>query len=135
MTPLPINKIIIHCSASPENMDIGAEEIHDWHLKRGFDGIGYHYVIRRNGMCEVGRPEYWVGAHVKGNNVNSLGICLVGNTEFTNKQWNTLESTVIGLLNKYPDAKVLGHYELDDKKTCPNFNVQAWINGILSIGD
>ena len=75
-----IKYIVVHCSDTPNNEKIGAKEIHEMHLSFGWDGIGYHKVINRNGIIENGRPEYWVGAHVKGKNDLSLGVCLIGKT-------------------------------------------------------
>ena len=73
-----INTFIIHCSDTYPDMDIGVEEIRRWHKERGWSDIGYHYVIRRNGKIEEGRNDGIVGAHAKGMNENSLGICMVG---------------------------------------------------------
>ncbi len=68
-----ITKIVIHNSDSK----IGnAETIHEWHLDRGWDGIGYHYVINTDGSEERGRPEYWSGAHVKAYNKDSDSFLL-----------------------------------------------------------
>lgn len=69
--------IVLHHSASP---DVNAAEIHTWHLARGWAGIGYHFVIRRNGQIERGRPLEMIGAHAgPGINGHSIGICLCGN--------------------------------------------------------
>ena len=64
------------------------------HLGFGWDGIGYHKVILRSGEIENGRPEYWVGAHVKGENDVSLGVCLIGRDEFTNEQFSSLKKVL-----------------------------------------
>lgn len=118
--------LVVHCSDSPNTMDIGAEEIHEWHKERGFDGIGYHYVVRRSGEVEEGRPHYWQGAHVRGYNNESLGVCLIGKDEFTMKQMYALEMLLYQLKVLYPNSKVIGHRDLDNKKTCPNFDVKDW---------
>ena len=122
-----IDNLVIHCSDSPDDRDIDAAEIHRWHKERGFDGIGYNYVIKRNGKIEQGRPHYWTGAHVSGHNANSLGICLVGRSDFSDEQMESLKSLLYKLRFNYQDADICGHYELDDKKTCPNFNVKDWV--------
>ena len=70
-----IDKIIIHCSATQEGKEISAATIDEWHKKRGWRGIGYHYVIGLDGMIEYGRPITETGAHVKGHNKGSIGIC------------------------------------------------------------
>tara|TARA_R110002167_G_C12706374_1_gene654688 strand:- start:8103 stop:8489 length:387 start_codon:yes stop_codon:yes gene_type:complete len=121
-----INKIVIHCSDSPNGREDTAEDIHRWHKERGWDGIGYHYVIERKGKLVNGRPEYWQGAHASGHNKNSLGVCLIGTDKFTIEQWSILENLVRKLLIKYPQSKIIGHNEVSDK-TCPGFDVQKWL--------
>jgi N-acetylmuramoyl-L-alanine amidase len=121
-----IKYLVVHCSDSSNDADIGAEEIHSWHLAKGWDGIGYHYVIRRNGEVENGRPEYWMPAHVEGKNIESLGVCLVGKDDFTDAQYDSLRMVLGGWLGKYRGAYVVGHNELNRNKTCPNFDVQKW---------
>lgn len=120
--------LVVHCSDSPNDRDIGAAEIHRWHKERTppFDGIGYHAVIRRDGTVENGRPVYWQGAHVAGHNHESLGVCLVGRDEFTDAQYTSLEGLLQAWHSHWPDARVVGHYHLDSSKTCPNFDAEAW---------
>jgi N-acetyl-anhydromuramyl-L-alanine amidase AmpD len=70
-------RIIIHHSAGP---DVPVTEIHRWHLKKGWAGVGYHFVIRADGSVEEGRPLYAVGAHAGAqSNPDSIGVCLTGN--------------------------------------------------------
>jgi N-acetylmuramoyl-L-alanine amidase len=121
-----IDKIVIHCSDSPQGRGDNASTIHNWHKERGFDGIGYHYVILENGTRQAGRPEYWIGSHVKDHNADSIGICLIGRETFTDEQNGELVLLIRELLTRYPAANILGHYELDSGKTCPNFNVPSW---------
>ena len=128
-----INLIVIHCAATKPNQDIGRAEIDRWHRERGCLGIGYHFVIRRNGKVENGRPLEKAGAHVQGLNANSIGICLVGGLnangqpapEFTAEQWDALETLVRTLKKQFPDARIAGHNEFA-AKACPSFNVQEW---------
>ena len=135
---MKINKIVIHCSDTFADMDIGKLEIDQWHRERGWSGIGYHKVIRRDGTVENGRPEGIPGAHVHGHNSNSLGICMVGGKarrgenpcNFTRQQWASLENLIRILTLEYPDAEITGHTDLDSGKTCPTFNVKAWANGL-----
>ena len=122
MNPKDIKYIVIHCSDSPHRGDT-AEDIHRWHKERSFDGIGYHKVIREDGTEENGRPLYWPGAHVRGHNSESWGICLLGSDEFTKAQINRLRAVVGRLLLLAPEALVVGHRDLDKSKTCPNFDV------------
>jgi N-acetyl-anhydromuramyl-L-alanine amidase AmpD len=130
-----IHELIIHCSYTYPEMDIGAAEIRSWHMnENGWSDIGYHYVIRRNGAIENGRPEAVVGAHTSGHNSNSIGICMVGGkahnnwhvSNYTAAQWVSLYKLVTALIEKYPGVDVYGHYEYSDTKTCPNFDVDAW---------
>jgi len=121
-----ITEIIIHCSASPNDRGDTAEDVHRWHLERGWSGIGYHYIIERIGKLIGGRPLYWEGAHAKGHNKNSIGICLMGTDEFDEHQWSMLSYLITHLMLKFPDAKVMGHNEISNK-TCPNFDVQQWV--------
>ena len=129
-----IRRIIIHCSATKPGMDIGAAEITEWHLARGFNAIGYHYVIRRSGEIEKGRSDYIAGAHVAGHNADSIGVCLVGGIDdagkpdanFTPDQWAALTHLVKQLLVAYPGADVSGHNDWTDAKACPSFKVREW---------
>lgn len=134
-----ITFIVVHCSATDDGSDIGVEEIRDMHLKRGFDDIGYHFVVRRTGMIEVGRPEDKIGAHVEGHNSNSVGVCLIGGVEaddklraefnYTRSQMRALERLLTDLTAKYPKAEVLGHKDFPSvAKACPCFDVRAWWN-------
>lgn len=117
--------VIIHCSDSPNDREVRAAEIHAWHRKRGWDGIGYHYVIGRDGLLEAGRPEYWTGAHCKGHN-EDIGICLIGRDRFTGEQADVLTGLLYELKERIGSFEVFGHYELDESKTCPNFDAGAW---------
>ena len=130
----PIAKIIVHCSASPDAMDIGFKEVNQWHLERGWKSpagvhCGYHYLIRRHGVIEVGRMPHEVGAHVEGENQNSIGICLIGTHEFLEAQIISLKRLVDGLAWMFPGARVFGHREFESakkqKKTCPNIDVHS----------
>ena len=73
-----ITEIIVHCSATCEGKDFGAGDINVWHIARGFDCIGYHYVVRLDGTVERGRDEQRIGAHCVGHNAMSIGVCYIG---------------------------------------------------------
>lgn len=126
-----IDLIVIHCSATKPSQDIGASEIKAWHKARGWKTIGYHYVIRRNGLVERGRSVYQVGAHCAGYNQNSIGICYVGGLDDngkpadtrTEQQKKALRQLVRELLLQFPEARVVGHRVLNPKKECPCFDV------------
>lgn len=142
MNQRKINKIVIHCTDSPDSMDIGFREINEWHQKRGFldkhtnISCGYHYIIRRDGKVETGRPESSSGAHVAGHNSNSIGVVWVGRTHLSPAQDKALLATVRDLLARYKlDASaVVGHKELDPNKTCPNINMDKFRIDLLFPG-
>lgn len=124
-----IKYIVVHCADTPNDREVTAEEIHDWHKDRGWDGIGYHKVIRRDGTIENGRPDYWPGAHVKGHNHHSLSVCLIGRDKYTDEQYASLTDVITDWLSDHPGADVVGHYQLDSDKTCPNFSVTEFWYG------
>lgn len=122
-----INLLVVHCSDTENSQNLSAIDIHKMHLGFGWDGIGYHKVIQRSGKVENGRPEYWIGAHVKGKNKISLGVCLIGKDKFTKNQFKSLERVLKKWKMEYPAAKILGHKDTGDtNKTCPNFDVVTW---------
>lgn len=121
-----MDKLIIHCSATPNGRDNSAEDIHRWHKQKGWDGIGYHYVIRIDGTIESGRPEYWAGAHAKGHNSGSIGICMIGTDKYTSAQWLSLRDLIDQLSILYPNIGIIGHNEVSGKD-CPGFDVQKWV--------
>jgi len=73
-----IDKIIVHCSATPEGREVTVAQITEWHRARGFRTIGYHYLVGLDGSVSRGRPEAEVGAHCTGQNARSIGVCYVG---------------------------------------------------------
>ncbi|MGH1376701.1 MAG: N-acetylmuramoyl-L-alanine amidase [Alphaproteobacteria bacterium] len=127
--------IVVHCAATPPHMDIGAYEITQWHKDRGFRTIGYQDVVRRDGQVEQGRHSNEVGAHVRGYNARSVGICLVGGVDeqlkpqnnFTEQQFKSLKRLLRFYRVLFPDAEVLGHRDLAPYKACPSFDVRDWL--------
>lgn len=125
--------LVVHCSATPaSHTQVDAKEIDRWHRAKGWLKIGYHYVITRDAILEKGRALDEVGAHVQGFNHNSVGICMVGGmtadmraTEdnFTDHQREVLHLILDDLMQLYPAAAVVGHWELDPKKACPVLNM------------
>ena len=104
-----------------------ARDIHEMHLSFGWDGIGYHEVILRDGTIEKGRPHFWKGAHVKGKNDLSIGICLIGRKNFSTAQYNSLENLLNEFKEIYNPEAILGHRDIvETRKTCPNFDVKLW---------
>lgn len=127
--------IVVHCAATPPDMDIGSKEIRRWHRAKGWLDIGYHFVIRRNGDIEKGRELDTIGAHARGFNNRSIGICLVGGVDenkqpqdnFTEEQKKNLALLIDQMLTIWPDSKVLGHRDLPGvQKACPSFDVAPW---------
>lgn len=139
--------IVFHCSATPPSQDIGAQEINGMHLARGWSGIGYHYVVRRNGDIELGRPLWAVGAHVKGFNTNSVAVCWVGGVNEdgepednrTPVQKEIMAGIAIALKLTYREAQLKGHRDFSPDvdgdgeieewewmKACPCFDVEEW---------
>lgn len=141
-----VNKIVIHCSATPEGRNVSAATIDGWHRKRGFNQIGYHYVIALDGKIEAGRPVNIMGAHVAGGgNRASIGIAYIGGVDAnlkakdtrTEAQKKSLIKIIKILKNIYPDASIHGHRDYSkDKdgdgveaheymKACPCFDAEV----------
>jgi len=127
-----INEIIIHCAATPEGKDFTVQDIERWHIARGFQTIGYHYVIYRDGSIHKGRPVEQIGAHCTNHNARSIGICYIGGCAADGKtakdtrtgaQRESLIRLVSELRTTYPKATVHGHNEYANK-ACPSFDVQ-----------
>lgn len=128
----PIKEIIIHCADTPEGRDDKAADIDRWHKQRGFDRIGYHYVIDLDGTIEYGREQDCIGAHCQGHNTNSIGICYIGGADRdtlkpkdtrTDEQKASLVLLLKYLRQRYPDAKIYGHRDFSDKP-CPCFDAK-----------
>lgn len=128
-----INKIIVHCSATPEGKDFTAADIDRWHRQRGWRCIGYHYVIELDGSIHKGRDESVIGAHCSGQNANSIGVCYVGGVAKdgktpkdtrTDAQKHSLLELLKELKAKYPNATIHGHREFA-AKACPSFDAKS----------
>lgn len=140
----PVNweMLTVHCAATKASMDVGVDQIDYWHRQRGFEGVGYNYIIRRNGTIEGGRPTSVPGAHATGYNRNSLSVCLVGGIDdkgyaednFTPAQFSALRTLVMQLVHSYVLTAVVGHRDLPDvHKDCPCFEVKDWLRGCPEI--
>lgn len=126
-----IDRIIIHCSDTPAGRYTTVEDIDRWHRERGFKKIGYHYVIYLNGAIHKGRSETEVGAHCKGYNAHSIGVCYVGGKENgkpkdtrTEAQKESLLFLLRDLKKRYPQAKICGHRDLA-ARDCPCFDAKS----------
>ena len=143
-----IDSIIIHCSATKAGQDFTAADIDRWHRERGFNGIGYHYVVCLDGRLEKGRDISLIGAHCKGWNEHSIGICYIGGLDGngypadtrTNAQKRVLYQLIMDLKREYNVAQVLGHRDTSPDlngngviepyeyvKACPCFDVKEFL--------
>lgn len=131
-----ITRIVLHCAATPEGRDYSVEQIHKAHLARKFSGIGYHYVIYRDGTIHEGRPSWATGAHTSGYNSTSIGVCYVGGVASDGKtakdtrtpqQKEALIELVKYLMERYkvPLTSVKPHYAYA-KKACPSFKIETF---------
>tara|TARA_R110000751_G_scaffold87676_1_gene173657 strand:+ start:3986 stop:4399 length:414 start_codon:yes stop_codon:yes gene_type:complete len=125
-----VRKIIVHCAATREGQDISAATIDDWHKKRGWKGIGYHFVIGLDGTMEYGRSVEKIGAHTKGYNKSSIGVCYIGGVEKDGKtpkdtrtpeQKDSLIHLLSTLKRLHPDAIIHSHNDFAHK-ACPSFD-------------
>ena len=127
-----ITLLVVHCSAVRPDQTSSAAPIDTWHRRdRHYKfGIGYHYVVRRDGQIEPGRPEWMVGAHCKNHNAHSLGICYEGGLDARGQPADTrtlaqklaLLQLLEVLHRKYPKALIVGHHDLNPQKACPCFD-------------
>ena len=124
-----ITLIIIHCSAVRPDQTSSAARIDTMHRRDNHWklGIGYHYVIRRDGTIEPGRPEWLTGAHCKNHNAHSLGVCYEGGLDIrgqpadtrTEAQKAAMRTLLEELHGRYPRAVIVGHHDLNPEKDCP----------------
>lgn len=126
--------IFVHCSATKPSQDIGVETIRMWHKQQGWLDVGYHFIIKRDGTVEEGRPVDVIGSHVKDWNYKSVGVCLVGGindkgnfeANFTPAQMQALRELLNVLKGKYPQADIKAHHDVAPK-ACPSFDLQRWL--------
>ena len=127
-----INSIIIHCTATKPLAHINVNDVRRWHQQRGFNDIGYHYLVLVDGTVEVGRPLNETGAHCKGHNAHSIGVCYVGGLNDKGKPADTrtpaqrtaLRNLLTTLKRQYPNAIIHGHRDFA-AKACPCFDATA----------
>lgn len=135
-----ITEIIVHCAATPEGRHFTAADIDSWHRRRGFAGIGYHYVVLLDGTVEPGREEERAGAHCLGRNACSIGVCYIGGCAAdgvtpkdtrTPAQRAALLRLLGELLRRFPGAAVRGHRDFA-AKACPSFDATAEYSALSS---
>ncbi|KGF48758.1 N-acetylmuramoyl-L-alanine amidase [Prevotella disiens] len=124
-----INEIIVHCTATQDGKNIKVEDINRWHKERGWNMIGYHYVVYLDGSVHVGRSEEQIGAHCLKHNTNSIGVVYVGGLDTegrpkdtrTEAQKKGLRQILTELKRKYPKATIHSHKDFAPK-ACPSFD-------------
>jgi N-acetylmuramoyl-L-alanine amidase len=136
-----VRYIVIHYTATAVESDFSAADIDAMHKRRGWRGIGYHFYIRKNGSIEKGRPLRERGAHVKGHNHHSVGICYEGGVHAsdphtgldtrTDAQKAAMVRVIRDMLDRYPGAQVVGHRDMPGAATqCPGFDAGAWWDAV-----
>lgn len=131
-----ITQIIVHCSDTKVGQKVTAADIDRWHRKRGFESIGYHFVVQPDGAVECGRPIDEIGAHCKGHNTNSIGICYIGGLDSNGKtkdtrteaQKATIAWLIARLREDFGQLEVYGHKDFNKNKACPCFNARKEYN-------
>ena len=126
-----IDKIIIHCTATPTGRTVTVKDVDTWHRQRGFQGIGYHFLIGLKGELWDGRQVETVGAHTLGKNARSIDVCYVGGLDLkgkpidtrTDAQKRALITLLKSLKSKFPKATIHGHREFAEK-ACPCFDAR-----------
>lgn len=128
-----ITLIIVHCSANRPGSALRMADIDRYHRSLGWKGCGYHYVIPTDGTIEAGRPEEEIGAHCRGHNAHSIGVCYIGGLAADGKspqdtrtkaQQIALRQLLSDLHTRYPTALIVGHSDLEPRKPCcPGFSV------------
>lgn len=127
-----INEIIVHCSDTRIDQNFDISDIRSWHKQRGWSDVGYHYYIKLDGTVQYGRPIDVKGAHVKGRNYRSIGICFEGGKKEDGSMWERpnynqvesfrkLKNSINNALGR--ELEVNGHRKYSSIKTCPNFDV------------
>lgn len=150
LNPNDVKWIVLHCSASLYG---NADIVDKWHRENGWDQIGYHWLVcncystydewkyRRpnlayDGLIQKGRSEQFQGAHVKGHNWETVGVCLIGLAEggggFSSRQLESARKLCYEISARFPNALgVKGHYEFTSNKTCPDINLDYFRGYIL----
>lgn len=128
-----IDTIVVHCSDTPAGRHVTVDDITRWHQDQGWNTIGYHFVVYLDGTVHPGRPVDIIGAHCKGHNSHSIGVCYIGGRTADNSanadtrtqaQKDTLLSLIRQLRHTYPHASVFGHGDLDPRP-CPCFDAKS----------
>ena len=131
------DQVVIHHTGNPTDDDLSVVEINASHQARGWSCIGYHYVIRKDGTVEVGRPHWTVGAHAYGHNSHTIGVHVCGNFEIGEPTSEQIESLAMLLANLCTDYgltidrdHIVGHRELMST-ACPGRNLFSQLDTIV----
>jgi N-acetylmuramoyl-L-alanine amidase len=145
----PITEVVVHATETFTNKDIGSIEINNMQIELGHEGIGYHYVIRRDGRLQRGRPVNTVGEHapINGHDAFSIGLALVGglnvssgdnnptdyrsSQSFTREQFTTLEKFIKSFYRRFPGGQVFGHNDIDETEFDPYFDVPDYVESVF----
>lgn len=127
-----IDLIVVHCTATPAGRDVSVADIDAWHRRRGFDCIGYHYIVGLDGTVHPGRPVGKIGAHARGYNARSIGVAYVGGLDADGRPADTrtaaqrlaLHCLLVSLVKRFPAARIIGHRDVA-AKACPCFDATA----------
>ena len=122
----PIQKIILHCSASDLKKHDNIEWIDTLHTSFGWDGCGYNYFISKSGGIYIGRPAHKIPAATKGHNRTSLAICVSGLKHFRHEQFESLKKLCLNLVIALglTHENIHAHNEFNQNKTCPVFSIK-----------
>lgn len=119
-----ITEIVIHCTGTAG--DVSAAEVDEYHKSLGWDGIGYHFLVRTDGTVERGRPVEQQGAHVYRHNATTIGVAYAGGLKDDSRtpaQKLALRALLLKLTYDYPNSKIMGHRDYPGVvKKCPQFD-------------
>ena len=125
--------LVIHHTGA--DVDASAAQIHEWHLQNGWAGIGYHFVVRKDGTIERGRPIWAIGSHAYGENSHTIGIHFSGDFCDVEPTLQQIENGALMIANLCADyeipidrAHIVGHQEVNDDTACPGDNLQALLD-------
>jgi N-acetylmuramoyl-L-alanine amidase len=125
-----VNKVFIHCSASDNLRHDNIKTITSWHLQRGFNEIGYHYYINKDGIIFAARDIEKTPAAQEGHNTGSIAICLGGLNKFSDAQFSSLVKLCTAIKEQISHVTFHGHCEVS-KKSCPNFDYKKVLKGLI----
>jgi len=144
-----INQLIIHCTATPNGRKVSLNDIDHWHgadrkarglkpfqrdpvnistFNPNYSHIGYHLLINTYGGVFSGRSLAEVGAHARGHNARSVGLCLAGTDQYSPAQWQALKAQCLGYQRRFDGIEIIGHNQINPNKSCPGFDVADWLS-------